>query len=266
MPVEKVRYAVMSDVHSNPAALAAAVADARRRGCNRFVMLGDVTGYGYDVKTAMEIVRADFDIVLMGNHDSACLGLEPEREVMRNRNYRVDVLQRDSLDGEGLKWLGGRPYLHVEGDAAFVHGDFTNPSAWNYVFYAQDAIVSLLSRRERILFCGHTHHAAAWEMPRGGFVRPRLLRHLSQPAVRPDTRSFALRENCRYIVNVGSVGHPRCDRCSTYAIYDSDAGRLSFRRLPVNLVEYATALEKAGIDLPLWLHDAIARMESRVPS
>ena len=53
MPVEKVRYAVMSDVHSNPAALAAAVADARRRGCNRFVMLGDVTGYGYDVKTAM---------------------------------------------------------------------------------------------------------------------------------------------------------------------------------------------------------------------
>ena len=66
------QYAVMSDVHANPAALAAALADARRRGCNRFVMLGDTTGYGYDVKEAMRLVRESFDVVLMGNHDSAC--------------------------------------------------------------------------------------------------------------------------------------------------------------------------------------------------
>jgi predicted phosphodiesterase len=43
-----VKLAVMSDVHANPKALETALADARGQGCERFVMLGDVTGYGYD--------------------------------------------------------------------------------------------------------------------------------------------------------------------------------------------------------------------------
>lgn len=251
---------MMSDVHANPAALAAAVADARSRGCSRFVLLGDVTGYGYDVKGALKLVRENFDVVLMGNHDSACLGLEPKYEVSSNRNYWVDVMQREVLSEDERGWLRDRPYLHIEGDMAFVHGDFTNPSAWNYVFSIQAAIVSFFSRTERILFCGHTHHAAAWEMHGSGFVRPRLLRHLSRPAVRADTRSFALKGGSRYVVNVGSVGHPRADRCSTYVIYDSDADRLTFRRLPVDLVAYAAALDGAGVDQPLWLHDAIERI------
>ena len=90
-------------------------------------------------------------------------------------------------------------------------------------------------------------------------VHPRLLRHLSHPAVRADTRSLALKDGSRYVVNVGSVGHPRADRCSTYVIYDSDAGRITFRRLPVDLAAYAVALSKACIDHPIWLYDALWR-------
>ena len=261
------RYAVMSDVHANPAALATAVADARSRGCSRFVLLGDITGYGYDVKSALKLVRENFDVVLMGNHDSACLGLEPEYEVSSNRNYWVDVKQREELSEDELGWLRDCPYIHMEGDMAFVHGDFTNPTAWNYIFSIQAAVVSFFSRTERILFCGHTHHAAAWEMQGGKVVHPRLLRHLSHPSVRADTRSLALKDGSRYVVNVGSVGHPRADRCSTYVIYDSDVGRITFRRLPVDLVAYAAALSKAGIDHPLWLHDVIEQIaHAEVPA
>jgi len=254
------RYAVMSDAHANPVALAEAVADARKRGCRRFIMLGDVTGYGYDVNETLKLVRENFDVVLMGNHDSACIGLEPEYEVVSNRNYRVDVRQRESLDEESREWLRTRPYLHTEGGMAFVHGDFTNPAAWNYVFSVQDAVVEFFSRPERILFCGHTHHAAVWERSGCGAVRPRLFRHLAQPAVRPDTRSIKLKEGSRYIVNVGSIGYSRIDRCSTYAIYDSDADRIAIRRFPVDFVAYAAALDNAGISQPLWLHDVIERL------
>lgn len=258
------RYAVMSDVHANPAALAAALADARRRGCSRFVMLGDTTGYGYDVKEATRLVRESFDVVLMGNHDSACLGLEPEMEVMCNRNYHVDVKQRGQLSEEELAWLRARPYLHIEGDMAFVHGDFTVPPAWNYIFYPRDVAVNLFSRTERILFCGHTHHASAWELAAGPVLRPRLMRYLSNPAVRADTRSFALKGGSRYVVNVGSVGHPRADRCSVYVMYDSDADRLTFRRLPVDLKAYAADLDKGGIDKPRWLCEALGEMHTEV--
>lgn len=44
------KYAILSDVHANPAALKTALADARALGCEKFVMLGDITGYGYNSK------------------------------------------------------------------------------------------------------------------------------------------------------------------------------------------------------------------------
>lgn len=255
------KYAVMSDVHSNPAALASALADARERGCGRFVMLGDTTGYGYDVKGALRLVRDSFDVVLMGNHDSACLGLEPAMVVLTNRNYFVDVQQSAMLAEDEREWLRSRPYIHTEGDIAFVHGDFTIPEEWNYIFYIQDVALNFYCRTERVLFCGHTHHAAAWEMTKAGAVRPRLFRHLSRPAAKPDARTFALRDGSRCIVNVGSVGHPRNDRCSTYVIYDSDTRHVTFRRLPVDMEAFAAELDKAGVDRPMWLRDAIAGMK-----
>ena len=46
------KYAIMSDVHANPAVLETALADARALGCEKFVMLGDITGYGYDANRA----------------------------------------------------------------------------------------------------------------------------------------------------------------------------------------------------------------------
>lgn len=253
----------MSDAHANPAALQAALADARALGCDRLVLLGDVTGYGYDVRRTLALVRENFDIVLMGNHDSACTGLESPMVVMRIRNYDIDIKQREDLSEEELEWLRSRPRFSAEGDAAFVHADFTNPSAWNYIFSAYDAFVNFHSRPERILFCGHTHHAAVWEMTGRGVVRPKLQRFLSTPAHKPDRRSFALKDSSRYIVNVGSVGHPRADRCSTYAIYDADKSRVIIRRLPVDLAAYEAALIGKDVSVPLWLHDAVRASRCR---
>ena len=101
------KYAIMSDVHANPKALETALADARRLGCGKFILLGDVTGYGYDPKATLEIVRRNFDVVLMGNHDSACVELEPEWEVRMNNNYDFDRKARELLSEEERAWLCG---------------------------------------------------------------------------------------------------------------------------------------------------------------
>ena len=37
------KYAIMSDAHSNPAALELALKDAKKRKCEKFVFLGDTT-------------------------------------------------------------------------------------------------------------------------------------------------------------------------------------------------------------------------------
>ena len=266
---EPMIYAVMSDAHANPKALKFALADARRRGCERFVLLGDITGYGYNVKETLRLARENFDVVLMGNHDSACLGLEPRFEVQTNRNYRLDLKHREQLSEDDLAWLRARPYEHAEGDALFVHGDSTDPRAWNYILTSEMVAVNLLACPKPILFCGHSHHAAIWELVEGpAFSQrnldircgPRFLRSLSHPVRdRIDEHALALNPRGRYIVNVGSVGYPRNDLCGTYAIYDTTERKVSIRRFPIKLRSYAADLAMVGIELPLWLMEELAR-------
>jgi len=247
------KYAVMSDVHANPQALETALEDARRCGCNRFVMLGDTTGYGYDANRSIGLVRENFDVVLMGNHDSACVGLEPWLTVHVNRNYDVDRMQREMMSREDAEWLGALQYAHEEDGCAFVHGDFTNPRMWNYILTAEAAVANLDAFEGRVLFCGHTHHAAAWELTGNGVLRRRLACRLARPAAAFESSSFGLRKGCRYVVNVGSVGHPRNDYCCTYVIFDTEDGTLAFRRFPIDLVAYAEKLRDNGIGIPFWL-------------
>ena len=40
------KYAIISDIHANPTAFKAVLADARRQKADRIVCLGDVTGFG----------------------------------------------------------------------------------------------------------------------------------------------------------------------------------------------------------------------------
>ena len=243
----------MSDVHSNPRALAAALADARRLGCARFVMLGDVTGYGYDAPGALKAVKESFDIVLMGNHDSACIGREPYLDTVLNRNYSIDVAQRSTLSEEDMAWLRERPFRAEEGCCAFVHGDFTRPQAWRYVFNDDDAKRCLDAESARILFCGHTHHAAVWQETGRGGLRRKLAKALLKFVEAPETRRLHIPANGRMVVNVGSVGYPRNDLCSSYAIYDDAAERIDLRRLPFDFKAYIDDMTSAGVDLPAWL-------------
>ena len=256
------KYAIMSDVHANPKALETTLADARRLGCGKFILLGDVTGYGYDPKATLEIVRRNFDVVLMGNHDSACVGLEPEWEVKMNYNYDFDRKARELLSEEERAWLRGRAYQHEEAGFICAHGDFTQPKMWNYIIYEDAAERNFRFRDEQLMFCGHTHHAAIWELTGKGVCHPKLEHRFWQPAAKAESISFKLNPASRYIVNVGSVGYPRNDLCGAYGIFDADARRMTIRRLPFDFKSYITEMLNHDLNLPGWLrHLLLAAQE-----
>ena len=256
------KYAIMSDVHANPKALDVALADARRLGCGKFILLGDVTGYGYDPKGALESVRKNFDVVLMGNHDSACTGLEPAWEVEMNNNYDLDREARTLLTDEERAWLRARDYLHEECDFVCAHGDFTQPKMWNYIFYCEAAERNFASRAEGLMFCGHTHVAAIWEQTAKGLCRPKLPGRFRFPAARTESVSFRMNPASRYIVNVGSVGYPRNDLCCSYGIYDAVARRVTVRRLPFDFKSYIHEMLDRKVQLPIWLLQLLAAVQS----
>ena len=256
------KYAIMSDVHANPKALKVALADARMLGCGKFILLGDVTGYGYDPKGALEIVRKNFDIVLMGNHDSACTGLEPEWEVEMNGNYDLDRQAREQLTEEDRAWLRGLGYLHEEDGFVCAHGDFTQPKMWNYIIYCEAAERNFLARTEGLMFCGHTHAAAIWERTAKGVCRSKLERRFRCPAERAESVSFKKNPKSRYIVNVGSVGYPRNDLCCSYGIYDAAKRRVTVRRLPFDFKSYIFGMLDRKLQLPVWLHRLLLAIQA----
>ena len=247
------KYAVMSDVHANPKALEAALSDAQSAGCGKFILLGDITGYGYDPKGTLKLVRKNFDVVLMGNHDSVCAALEPEWQVAMNYNYDLDRKARDQLTDGERAWLSRLKYLHEEGEFVCTHGDFVRPKAWGYIIYRENALRNALSRTEKLMFCGHTHEAAIWELTAKGVCRRKLGGRFRHPAMKAESISFCLNPARRYIVNVGSVGYPRHDLCSSYGIFDADARRMTIRRLPFDFKSYIAGMMERRIDLPAWL-------------
>ena len=246
------KYAIMSDAHANPLALKTALADARALGCEKFVFAGDITGYGYDAKATLDIVRKNFDVVLLGNHDSACAGLEPSWEVLMNSNYALDREARDKLSLDDMDWLRTLPLLHVEDGFAVVHGDFVNPKAWNYIVSKEGAELNFRKCKERLMFCGHTHHAMVWEATDKGVFREKLADRFAHAALKPESISFKPTRS-RHIVNCGSIGYPRADLCSSYAIFDSAAVKVCVRRLPFDFKSYIAEMLKNDLALPDWL-------------
>ena len=67
------RYALISDVHSNLPALEAVLADLDALGIDEVYCLGDVVGYGPDPTACADLVRERAWVTVKGNHDEALI-------------------------------------------------------------------------------------------------------------------------------------------------------------------------------------------------
>lgn len=246
----------MSDAHANPPALDLALKDAEKHKCGKFVFLGDTTGYGYDVKGTLKLVRENFDAVIMGNHDAVCCGLHDGQYVRINPHYDLDRAQGRKISRIDRAWLRSLDYTFEDEHVACTHGDFVDPAGWGYVIDSSDAWGSFMKCPRNLMFCGHTHHACIWELE-GKKLANRFEEEFQRPALEPESISFKLKKGARYIVNAGSVGYPRHDLCCSYAIYDSETRRLTIRRLPFDFKGYVNAMIDAGVDLPQWLGEIL---------
>ena len=215
-------YAILSDLHANESALRRALADARERGAERIVCLGDVVGYGPLPKETLALVRREAFVVLAGNHDDAVSGRQGADDFIDLAGEAVRR-HRDALDAADLAWLRTLPYTCELDGAIAAHGDFVDPPRFGYVDDEASAAANFAATTAQLMFVGHTH------------VPGLFLTGQSGATYRLDAQDFTLEDGKRYLVNPGSVGYPReangiC--VSTYVLYDSVAGSVFFRRLP----------------------------------
>lgn len=229
------RYAIVSDIHSNLQAWNTVLLDIRSLKVDQIICLGDMIGYGPNPCEVLESVYAAVDYFVLGNHDAALCGKLDSALFHAQARLILDWTQ-SRVSRSALDFLKTIPLSLAGEQFRCVHGEFAEPGRFNYVVEPGDALRSWQVVEEPLLFNGHTHCPGIFLM--GGSGKPYRL----------DPEDFELEHGKRFLVNVGSVGNPRDgDARASYCIYDLRQRAVFWRKIPFDLDAYRQALNEAGL-------------------
>ena len=237
------QVAILSDIHSNLAALDAVLADCR--DCDGVWCLGDIVGYGPDPVECIDRIRAIAQVCVAGNHDLAAIGRLPITE-FNDLAAEAAFWTSSQLSLLDKQFLNNMRMVEVRGEITLTHGSPRDP-IWEYLMSTEQARDNFDYFAGTACFVGHTHVPIAFStriQPPGVRARVRF-----EPIDDQAVISFG---NRRHIVNVGSVGQPRDgDARSAYVIVDTDRGTYRRRRVSYDVLATQDRMRSAGLPLPL---------------
>ena len=223
------RIAIISDIHSNMAALNAVLADIREQKVQAIYCLGDVVGYGPKPVEAMRTIISvcEGGRMIAGNHDHAVIhepiGFNAEARnaaLWTNQVIRSGFLGFLSGKRQRWNWLRDLPTSFSEEDVLFVHAS-PRQHLEEYILEEHTHGRSFMGEDPRQLleenfalvqhtcFIGHTH--------RPGVITGEDFVWRSLPTLDYHWTIDARKT----IVNVGSVGQPRDgDPRACYVVFD----------------------------------------------
>ncbi len=226
-------YLILSDIHGNREALEAVLADANGR-YDAILCLGDLVGYGPDPNAIVEWARAKPTVVVRGNHDKACSGLD-SLDYYNPAARTSAIWTRKALIAQNLEYLQQLPrgpLRHQSFD--LVHGSPQDED--DYLITIADVAPLRKDLATPLTFFGHTHIQGGFLVARSGIKR-------IVPA-----RLLELEPDHFYLLNPGAVGQPRDgDPRAAYAIYSTEERTLEYRRAPYDVAKTAAKIRAAGL-------------------
>ncbi|MFO8052859.1 MAG: metallophosphoesterase family protein [Candidatus Omnitrophota bacterium] len=225
------RYGIFSDIHSNLEALTEAINYFNSQKIDRFICLGDIVGYGPNPQECLEIINKLKPKTIAGNHDWATV--EKFNPDFFNWHAREAIFwTRRHINKTGWKYLHSLPLLYQEDKFQCVHGSLDKPKEFNYTITSHQAQVNFSLLNQQLCFIGHSHLAEVFSQ------KENQIKHLRKEKI-------TIKNDKRYIVNVGSIGQPRDgDPRLSLCIYDTDKQLLSFKRIKYNIKKTANKITK----------------------
>ncbi len=218
------RYAILSDIHSNLEAFDAAEKDLQKEGVDKVFFLGDIVGYGPNPNECIERLRELTDIVVAGNHDYAVIGYTDITYFNKYAKAVIEWTER-RLKEEYIEYLKRMPLIIPEiENMTLVHSTPYKPQEWNYITTLFDALENFNFFKQQLCFIGHSHQPVV------------IVLDADNRCYVERGETFKIRKDARYIINVGSVGQPRDGNSDlSYAIYDSDKSSARIKRLSYDI-------------------------------
>jgi predicted phosphodiesterase len=234
--VSPMRIAILSDIHSNIEALTKAFDTIDQSNVDAVYCLGDIVGYGARPNECVDIIRQRASKVVLGNHDLAAVDTEEARYFTRHGRTAAEWTNKILTD-ENRQFLSKLPYRDESKTATLVHANPEEPEHWAYIVTLEDAEPQFAHFKSQLCFIGHSH------IP---FV------------CSEDLKSFELRKDVRFLINVGSVGQPR-DGHPELSFGILDTGKWTYQnvRVAYDIKSAAQAILDNG--LPQFLADRLFR-------
>lgn len=232
------RYAVISDIHSNLEALTAFLEASKKLDIDKTVCLGDLVGYNANPNECVDILREAGVQCVLGNHDSRVAGLEEPSDF--NFHAAAAVLwTRGAISERNREYLRKLPrHMSVNGKFLAVHGWVNDTD--RYIMGQRDAIKNFELMAEvratlGLCFFGHTHVPAAWRW-KGGEIEAVV------------ENPFKLEKGVKYLVNPGSLGQPRDrDPRASFLVFDSTKKEIAFHRVEYDIHSTSEKILAAGL-------------------
>ena len=262
------RVLILSDIHANFVALETVMADAADR-FDAIWCLGDVVGYGPAPNECVDLVQAQADLCVIGNHDWAVLGragldidhFNPlaraavfwtQSQLSEKSRAYLDSLPAEPLEPEGLTGAdpssSGAWHRSDKASVLITHASPREPVS-EYVQSAAIALENFAHFETKMCLVGHTHMPAIyrWRLRENRDLYPMHGRKNGTPVTvdfliphEGQCIQLDLTGQERLILNPGSVGQPRDnDPRAAYALLDLDALTWEQRRVayPVDLTQ-----------------------------
>jgi diadenosine tetraphosphatase ApaH/serine/threonine PP2A family protein phosphatase len=228
------RYAIISDIHSNVESLERALALIQPD--DEVLCLGDIVGYGPSPNECVALLRERVKHAVLGNHDLAALenfGVEYFNDAAR----AAIAWTQGVLSEESRTWLNGLSYEIRYQEFLMVHGAPVN--YFEYILDKRTASKAFALTDAPLVFIGHTHIAEYWVQEPDGSVGHRHMQHGGE---------LKFEEGRRYIVDVGSIGQPRdLNPEASFVFYDPEKRTVEWVRYPYPIGEVQEKIHEAHL-------------------
>lgn len=228
--------AILSDIHSNLEALRKAFSLIDELHVDEICCLGDIVGYGGNPNECIDLVRQRATHCVLGNHDLAALDTSHAQYFTKD-GQAVAHWTHKVLTNENSDYLASLPYIITSELLTLVHANPCAPEQWGYIVSLEEAQPEFECFKTPFCFIGHSH------IP---FI------------CGEDLKTFHLKKDIRFLINVGSVGQPRDHNPQlSFGLLDTDAWTYQTIRADYNIQTAAEAI--TGNNLPHFFAERLFR-------
>jgi predicted phosphodiesterase len=230
------RYGLLADIHGNLAALEQALAVLEREGVDRYVVAGDIVGYGPAPNECVEVVAGLGATCVAGNHDLIAIGALGADGAGALARATLEWT-RSVLGADARAWLSALPARARTDGVVVAHGSLDDPCRYvlDDLAAARELAALRVTSDATLLVLGHTHLATTF-----GSRSRRVLGH---GVGRAD-----LGAGERWLVNPGAVGQSRDGGVlALAAVLDTPARTSTQHAFAYDIAATRDALARTGL-------------------